>query len=104
MPRALVLDDALQRQTFHRIGGPTMGANRRRGHPYTRVANHLEDTEKRLSPRSFLAALRTAAEDTANEHPDHGYALHHDSIKRGGQAASTIRVLELQEDDRGCIG
>ena len=98
VPRALVLDDDLQRETFHRIAGPSMGANRRRGRPYTWVANHLEDTEKRVSPRSFLAALRTAAEDTANEHPDHDYALHHDSIKRGVQAASTIRVLELQED------
>ena len=98
VPRALVLDDDLQRETFHRIAGPSMGPNRRRGRPYTWVANHLEDTEKRVSPRSFLAALRTAAEDTANEHPDHEYALHHDSIKRGVQAASTIRVLELQED------
>ena len=98
VPRALVLDEELQRETFHRIAGPSMGANRRRGRPYTWVANHLEDTEKRVSPRSFLAALRTAAEDTANEHPDHEYALHHDSIKRGVQAASTIRVLELQED------
>ena len=51
-----------------------------------------------MSPRSFLSALRTAADDTSNEHPDHEYALHCDSIKRGVQAASTIRVLELQED------
>ena len=98
VPRALVLDDDLQRETFHRIAGPTMGANRRRGRPYTWVANHLEDTEKRLSPRSFLAALRTAADDTACRHPEHEYALHYDSIKRGVQAASKIRVMELQED------
>ena len=75
-----------------------MGANHRRGRPYTWVANHLEDTEKRLSPRSFLAALRAAADDTSSEHPEHEYALHYDSIKRGVQAASKIRVLELQED------
>ena len=98
VPRALVLEEDLQRETFHRIAGGSMGANHRRGRPYTWVANHLADTEKRVSPRSFLAALGTAADDTANEHPDHEYALHYDSIKRGVQAASTIRVLELQED------
>ena len=98
VPRALVLEEDLQRETFHRIAGGSMGASHRRGRPYTWVASHLADTEKRVSPRSFLAALGTAADDTAKEHPDHEYALHYDSIKRGVQAASTIRVLELQED------
>ncbi len=98
VPRELVLDDDVQRATFHRIAGPSMGGNHRRGRPYAWVANHLEDTEKRVSPLSFLAALRAAADDTSNEHPDHEYALHCDSIKRGVQVASTIRVLELQED------
>ena len=98
VPRALVLDDDLQGETFHRIAGRSMGSNWRRGRPYTWVANHLEDTERRLSPRSFLAALRTAAEDTSNEHPEHDYALHPDGIRRGVQAASQIRVMELQED------
>ena len=75
-----------------------MGGNHWRGRPHTWVANHLEDTEKRVSPRSFLFALRTAAEDTSEQHPDHEYALHYDSIKRGVQAASKIRIRELQED------
>ena len=30
--------------------------------------------------------------------PEHAYALHYDSIKRGVQAASEIRVWEIQED------
>ena len=98
VPRELVVDEDRQRETFHRIAGRSMGGNHRRGRPYTWVANHLEDTEKRVSPRSFLAALRSAADDTSEEHPDHEYALHYDSIKRGVQAASTIRVMELQED------
>ena len=98
VPRALVLDEDAQRETFHRIAGRSMGGNHRRGRPYTWVANHLEDAEKRVSPRSFLSALRTAADHTSEQHPDHEYALHYDSIKRGVQAASTIRVRELQED------
>ena len=98
VPRALVLDDDLQQETFHRIAGRSMGPSWRRGRPYTWVANHLEDTENRLSPRSFLAALRAAAEHTSNEHPEHEYALHYDGIRRGVLAASKIRVLELRED------
>ena len=98
VPRELVLDEDRQRETFHRIAGPSMGGNQRRGRPYAWVANHLEDTEKRVSPRSFLFALRTAADETSEQHPDHEYALHCDSIKRGVQAASAIRVGELQED------
>ena len=98
VPRELVVDEDRQRETFHRIAGRSMGGNHRRGRPYTWVANHLEDTDKRVSPRSFLSALRTAADDTSEQHPDHEYALHHDSVKRGVQAASRIRVRELQED------
>ena len=98
VPRELVVDEDRQLETFHRIAGRSMGGNHRRGRPYTWVANHLEDTDKRVSPRSFLFALRTAAEDTSEQYPDHEYALHHDSIKRGVLAASRIRVRELQED------
>ena len=73
-------------------------AGPKRGFPYTWIPNHLADTEGRVSPRSFLAALKTAAEDTADRHPDHNHALHYDSIKRGVQEASKTRVLEIQED------
>ena len=97
VPRELVVDEDVQRETFHRIAGRSMGGNHRRGRPYTWVASHLEDTDKRVS-RSFLSALRTAADDTSERHPDHEYSLHHDSIKLGVQAASEIRVRELQED------
>ena len=75
-----------------------MGRNARRGFPYTWIPNHLGDTEGRVSPRSFLKALRTAAEDTVEWHPEHQYALHFDSIKRGVQEASRMRVSEIKED------
>lgn len=51
-----------------------------------------------MSPRSFLAALRAAAEDTQERYPNHDTALHYESIKRGVQRASEIRVRELRED------
>ena len=75
-----------------------MGKGPRRGLPYTWIPNHLGDAGGKVSPRSFLAALRTAAEDTEDRHADHNFALHYDSIKKGVQEASRIRVNEIQED------
>ena len=98
VPRQLIRTEDAQREKFHGIAGPWMGANRRRGFPYTWIPNHLADTEGRVSPRSFLAALKKAADDTGAERPDHHYALHYESIKRGVQEASKTRVRELQED------
>lgn len=97
VPRGVSKEDH-QRVKFHDIAGLWMGRGPKRGFPYTWIPNHLADTEGRVSPRSFLAALRTAAENTGDEHPEHDHALHYDSIKRGVQEASKIRVTELQED------
>lgn len=96
--RKLISKEDMQREKFHVVTGPWMGRNARRGFPYTWIPNHLGDTEGRVSPRSFLKALRTAAENTTEWNPDYEYALHFDSIKRGVQEASRIRVAELKED------
>ena len=98
VPRSSIPNEEIQREKFHKIAGPWMGRDRRRGFPYTWIPNHLGDTEGRVSPRSFLAALRKAAADTREQRSGHGYALHYESIKRGVQAASGIRVQELRED------
>ena len=98
VPRSLISRGEYQREKFHVIAGPWMGRGPKRGFPYTWIPNHLADTEGRVSPRSFLAALKTAAENTADWHSDHDHALHYDSIKRGVQEASKIRVREIQED------
>ncbi len=94
----LIFREEYQREKFHAIAGRWMGTDRRRGFPYTWIPNHLADTDGRVSPRSFLAALKTAAAETTDRHSEHQHALHYDSIKRGVQAASKIRVSELQED------
>ena len=96
VPRPLKEDR--QRERFHDMAGPWMGRGPKRGFPYTWIPNHLGDTEGRVSPRSFLKALRMAAEDTADQYPDHDRALHFESIKRGVQEASRTRVAELRED------
>ena len=96
-PRTIFKEDD-QRGKFHDIAGKWMGRGPKRGFPYTWIPNHLADTEGRVSPRSFLAALRRAVEDTRDEHPEHRYALHYESIKRGVREASRIRVSEMRED------
>ena len=98
VPASLARDQDAQRERFHSITGPWMGRDPRRGFPYTWIPNHLGDAHGSVSPRSFIAALRTAANDTADRHPSHDHALHYDSIKRGVQEASKIRVGELRED------
>ncbi len=98
VPQPLAADEDVQRSKFHEIAGPWMGTDPRRGFPYTWIPNHLADAEEKVSPRSFIAALRAAAEHTQAEHVDHSYALHYRSIMRGVQEASRIRVRELQED------
>jgi hypothetical protein len=63
-PSPLRRSETEQRSVFHAIAGPWMGRDHRRGYPYTWVPNHLADAEGRSSPRSFIVALRKAAEDT----------------------------------------
>ena len=96
--RSFITDEDRQRERFHALAGPWMGSGPRRGSSYSWIPNHLGDTKGRVSPRSFLAALREAARRTSENRPDHKYALHYDSIKRGVQKASRIRVAELRED------
>ena len=88
----------VQRKVFEALAGPWMGRDKRRGVPYTWSVNHLADGRGQTSPRSFLAAIRQAAEDSNELHQQHEYALHFESIKRGIQKASEIRVQEMAED------
>jgi hypothetical protein len=75
-----------------------MGPDRRNGNPYTWLPNRLADSLLKISPRSFLEALRVANEETMEEFAGHPYPLHWEAIKRGVQAASKIRVGEVNED------
>lgn len=98
-----LLSDVVKRETpeqralFEKLAGPWMGRDKRRGIPYVWSVGHLADGRGRTSPRSFLAAIRQAAEDSLERYPDHDLALHYESIKRGIQKASEIRVNEMAE-------
>lgn len=98
LPDEMKRDTEVQRRSFERLAGPWMGRDRRRGVPYTWSVSHLADGRGQTSPRSFLAAIRQAAEDSSERYPLHEVALHYESIKRGIQKASEIRVQEVAED------
>jgi len=91
-------DEKVQRSLFAKIAGEWMGRDRRRGVPYLWSVGHLADGRGRTSPRSFLAAIRAAAEDTEERYSFHLLPLHYESIKCGVQYASGIRVSEMAED------
>lgn len=91
-------ESEVQKKAFETLAGPWMGRDKRRGVPYTWSVGHLADGRGQTSPRSFLAAIRQAAEDSNERYPQHDYALHFESIKRGIQKASEIRVQEMAED------
>jgi hypothetical protein len=97
-PDALRQDEAKQREVLHGITGPWMGRDAKRGYAYAWIPNHLADGRGDVSPRTLLAALRTAVDDSLENHPNHEWAVHFESIKRGVQTASKIRVDELNED------
>ncbi len=98
LPDGVKRDESEQRSLFVALAGEWMGRDRRRGIPYTWTVGHLADGRGRTSPRSFLAAIRAAAEDSADRYREHASPLHYESIKRGVQKASDIRVSELAED------
>ena len=75
-----------------------MGKDPRRGVPYVWTVSHLADGQGITSPRSFLIALRNAAEFSQEKYSDHHFPLHYEGIKKGVQQASQVRVAELKED------
>nr|WP_314983429.1 hypothetical protein [uncultured Pantoea sp.] len=98
LPAEMKRESESQRKAFERLAGPWMGKDKRRGVPYTWSVNHLADGRGQTSPRSFLAAISQAVDDSLSRYPQHEFALHYESLKRGIQKASEIRVTEVAED------
>jgi hypothetical protein len=97
LPASLQRDERAQRRLFERLAGPWMGKDRRRGIPYIWIVNHLADGRGQTTPRSFLEGIKKAADDS-QRYGDYPLALHYESLKRGVQVASEIRINELAED------
>lgn len=99
LPKIMGSEVPYQRALFEVLAGDKMGKDARRGVPYVWSVSHLADGHGWTSPRSFLAAVYGAAEDSEQNYPAHSLALHYESIKRGIQKASQIRVEQVAEDD-----
>lgn len=95
VPTNLRHDEERQEALFEQLAGKAMGSSIKRGKPYTWLVNHLQDGLNQVSPRSFLAALGKAANETAD---DYELPLDYRGIQRGVQEASQIRVQEITED------
>jgi hypothetical protein len=98
LPTAVQRDEPSQRALFEKLAGRRMGRDSRRGVPYTWIVNHLADAQGQTTPRSFLTAIRKAAEESRHRYPDAEYPLFYDGLKLGVQAASSNRINELEED------
>ena len=98
LPTAVQQDEAIQRALFQKLAGRWMARDSRRGVPYTWIVNHLADAQGQTTPRSFLTAIRKAAEESRHRYRDAEHPLFYDGLKLGVQAASVNRIEELEED------
>ncbi len=96
LPGELKDNDGRQEKVFVALAGQYMGANANKGRTYTWVFNHLADAHERVSPRSFLEALRVAA--THRGLADSRQVVTPKAIHAGIQAASELRLSQLQEE------
>jgi hypothetical protein len=94
LPASLARDPNTQERIFIQLAGPYMGSDHRKGKTYTWLPAHLADGFKMATPRSFLTALRRAAE--ISEMADRVLTI--DGIKEGLRAASRVRVEQLKEE------
>ena len=90
----LTSDVEEQQLAFESMAGEFMGGVRR-GRVFTWLPSHLSDARGEASPRSFLLALKTAAENTVDSLT---LPLSYLAVRDSVQLASQIRVSELNED------
>lgn len=100
LPKILREDGEMQQLLFHALAGKSMGGGSQRGDTWKWVPNHLSDASGYVSPRSFISALRYAAENSAERDPNGKVktALIWRAIQTGVAEASAIRVRELRDD------
>lgn len=85
-----------QAAVFVSLAGSYMGANATKGRTYTWLNKHLADAFGRVSPRSFLEAVRQAA--THRGSSDSQLVLPPAALRAGIQGASELRLKQLKEE------
>lgn len=96
LPAELKDSEEKQAEVFVALAGHYMGANANKGRTYTWLHKHLVDAFDRVSPRSFLEAVRRAAcyRGTA----DSRLVLTPAGLRAGIQGASELRLQQLKEE------
>jgi len=92
----LTEDEELQQKVFRALAGDYMGAGPTKGDTYKWVPNHISDAAGFAAPRSFLLAMKEAAENAKSNET----VLDVAGIQAGARKASKVRVEELSEDYR----
>jgi len=96
LPRSLKDVEDHQASVFVQLAGPYMGANVSKGRTYTWLHKHLADAYERVSPRTFLEAVRHAA--TYRGAADSRLVVSPVGLRAGIQAASELRLQQLKEE------
>ena len=96
IPAALAEDEEAQEQLFVALAGRYMGSGPKRGRTYTWVPNHLANSRGHAAPRSFVIALKEAADSSTSR----TVAIDPEGIHEGVRKASRTRYDELCEDYR----
>lgn len=96
LPRVLKDIEEHQAAIFSQLAGPYMGANVSKGRTYTWLYKHLADAYERVSPRTFLEAVRHAA--TYRGATDTRLVVSPAGLRAGIQAASELRLRQLKEE------
>ncbi len=96
LPAQLKDSEDLQAKIFIELAGRYMGTNAQKGRTYTWLHKHLADAHGRVSPRTFLQAVRQAAEYRGQI--DSPFAISPAGLRSGIQSASYVRVAQLREE------
>jgi hypothetical protein len=96
LPAELKDSEDFQARIFIELAGRYMGANAQKGRTYTWLHKHLADAHGRVSPRTFLQAVRQAAEYRGQS--DGLFAISPAGLRSGIQSASEVRVAQLREE------
>jgi len=95
---SMLLDASLQERFWIWLASPYMGNTPTKGHSYSWIGKHLADGKGRISPRTFLVAIKEALAESVKSHSSNSHILHHEAIRQGVRLASVNRVQELDNE------
>jgi hypothetical protein len=96
LPVQLKDSEEFQSQIFIALAGRYMGSSATKGRTYTWLHKHLADAHGRVSPRTFLEAVRQASDYRGLNDSD--LAISPAGLRFGIQSASEVRVAQLREE------